>query len=65
MDACDAELNAFSYENTQNGESCFPKSNFLMCWFHVEFNVGKQITKKQVPEELVSMIKADINIKIL
>ena len=50
MDACDAELNAFSYENTQNGESCFPKSNFLMCWFHVGFNVGKQIQKNKFPK---------------
>ena len=31
-----------------------------MCWFHVEFNVGIQIQKKQIPEELISMIKADI-----
>jgi hypothetical protein len=42
MDACDAEYNAVS--------SCFPLTNLLMCWFHVEYNVGKHILRKRVPE---------------
>ncbi len=60
MDACDAEYNAFSYKNDDIGEKCFPDSCFLMCWFHVEYNVGKKIMAKHVPNVYIPQIKADI-----
>ena len=60
MDACDAEYNAFSYKNDDIGEKCFPDSCFLMCWFHVEYNVGKKIIAKHVPTVYIPQIKADI-----
>ena len=60
MDACDAEYNATSYHNLITGERCFPLAVFLMCWFHVEFNVGKHIISKSVPKELIPMVKNDI-----
>ena len=62
MDACDAEYNAISYNNEETGVRCFPSANLLMCWFHVEFNVAKHITKKRVPEHLVPTVKADITL---
>lgn len=40
--------------------NCFPLTNLSMCWFHVEYNVGKHILRKRVPEFLVPTIKADI-----
>ena len=57
MDPCDAEYNATSYHNQITGERCFPLAVFLMCWFHVEFNVGKHIISKGVPKELIPMVK--------
>ena len=60
MDECDAEYNAFSYNNIETGERCFPDSTFLMCWFHVEYIVGKHIISKHVPTCYIPQIKADI-----
>ena len=31
-----------------------------MCWFHVEFNVGKKILSKHVPKTLEPIVRADI-----
>ena len=34
-----------------------PLAVFLMCWFHVEFKVGKHKISKGVPKELIPMVK--------
>ena len=49
MNACDAELNA--------SKDQFKSAIDIMCWFHVEFNVGRNIIKKGVSELLVPMAK--------
>jgi hypothetical protein len=62
MDACDAEYNAIKYHNLDTGESVFPNCEVMMCWFHVEFNVGKNLHKKNVPTSLETIVKNDIKL---